>query len=42
MWAAGELFGLLVAGAVVAQWMRHAEREARRADRRLDEALVPA
>jgi putative membrane protein len=38
MWIAGELFGLVVAGVVVAQWMRHAEREARRIDRALDRA----
>ena len=40
MWIAGELFGLVVAAVVVAQWMRHAEREARRLDRQLDEAAA--
>ena len=42
MWIAGELFGLVVAAIVVAQWMRHAEREARRMDRQLDEAAAAA
>jgi putative copper resistance protein D len=44
MWAAGEVFGLAVAAIVLGQWMRHADREARRHDRRLDatsEVLVP-
>lgn len=36
MWAAGELFGLALAGVVLAQWMRHDERVAVREDRRDD------
>jgi putative copper resistance protein D len=39
LWAAGELVALGLAMVVVAQWMRHSEREARRADLRLDRAL---
>lgn len=36
LWGAGELISVGVALVVVAQWMRHSEREARRADLRLD------
>jgi putative copper resistance protein D len=36
MWIGGELFGVVVAIIVAVQWMRHAEREARRQDRLLD------
>jgi putative copper resistance protein D len=39
LWAAGELVAVALALLVVAQWMRHSEREARRADLRLDRAL---
>ncbi|HWH36028.1 MAG TPA: cytochrome c oxidase assembly protein [Acidimicrobiales bacterium] len=38
LWALGDLFGLVLAGAVLAQWMAHEERAARRHDRRLDAA----
>ena len=34
LWGAGELFGLVLAGVVLAQWARHDEREAARHDRR--------
>ncbi len=36
LWAAGDLVGLLMLGALVGQWMRASEREAAREDRRLD------
>jgi putative copper resistance protein D len=36
MWAAGELIGLLLLLAAVAQWMRADERDARRVDRQAD------
>jgi putative copper resistance protein D len=36
LWAAGDLVGLLLLGAVGVQWMRASEREAVREDRRLD------
>jgi putative copper resistance protein D len=42
MWIAGELFGLVAGAVVVGQWMRHADREARRMDRQLDEAAALA
>lgn len=35
-WAIGELFGVALGAAVLASWMRHSEREARRHDRHLD------
>lgn len=38
LWAAGELFGVALAGVVLAQWMGHEERVARRTDRVLDAA----
>jgi putative membrane protein len=38
LWGAGELFGLVGAGILLAQWMGHEERLARREDRRLDAA----
>ena len=37
LWAAGELFGVVLTGVVLAQWMRHDERVAAREDRRDDE-----
>jgi putative membrane protein len=40
LWAAGELIALGLAMLVVAQWMSHSEREARRHDLRLDRAMV--
>jgi putative copper resistance protein D len=39
LWAAGELVAVALAMVVVAQWMRHSEREARRADLRLERAV---
>jgi putative membrane protein len=39
LWAAGDLLGVLAAGIVLAQWMRHDDREAAREDRRLDAHL---
>jgi putative membrane protein len=39
LWAAGELVAVGLAMVVVAQWMRHSEREARRADLRVERAL---
>jgi putative membrane protein len=36
LWAFGELFGLAALGIVFAQWMRHEEQLARRADARAD------
>ncbi len=38
LWVAGELTTLVAMGIVLFQWMRHEEREADRADRRLDAA----
>lgn len=38
LWATGELFGVVLAGVVLAQWMAHDERVARRTDRVLDAA----
>jgi putative membrane protein len=38
LWAAGDLVGLLVVAALVAQWVRADSREAARVDRRLDRA----
>jgi putative copper resistance protein D len=40
LWAAGELFGLVMAGVVLARWMAHSEREARRQDRILDAGMA--
>jgi putative membrane protein len=40
LWATGELFGLFLGGVVLARWMAHSEREARRHDRLLDAGLV--
>jgi cytochrome c oxidase assembly factor CtaG len=34
LWASGEVFGLVASGIVLAQWMAHEERVARREDRR--------
>src|SRR5205823_12336482 len=36
LWVAGEIFGLAVGGVVLARWMAHSEREARRHDRLVD------
>jgi putative copper resistance protein D len=36
LWAGGEFVAVTMLGALVAQWMRHAGREARRVDRDLD------
>jgi putative membrane protein len=36
LWAGGEVVSVTMLGVLVAQWMRHAEREARRVDRQLD------
>jgi putative copper resistance protein D len=36
LWAGGEMISVVMLGALVVQWMRHAEREARRVDRMLD------
>ena len=36
LWATGDLFGIVLAGVVLAQWMGHEERVARRHDRLLD------
>jgi len=38
LWAGGEFVSVAMLGALVVQWMRHAEREARRVDRALDRA----
>jgi putative membrane protein len=40
-WAMGELFGVTVGALVLASWMRHSEREARRYDRQLDAMAAP-
>jgi putative copper resistance protein D len=40
LWAAGELFGLVLGGVVLARWMAHSEREARRQDRILDAGMA--
>jgi len=40
IWAAGELFGLVLGGVVLARWMAHSEREARRHDRLLDAGMA--
>jgi putative copper resistance protein D len=40
LWVAGELFGLALGAVVLAQWMAHSEREARRHDRILDGAAA--
>ena len=36
LWAGGELVSVTMLAVLVAQWMKHAEREARRIDRQLD------
>lgn len=38
LWAAGEVVAILIFGALMAQWARASEREARRIDRALDRA----
>jgi putative copper resistance protein D len=40
LWAAGELFGVLVGAVVLSQWMGESDREARRHDRSLDASLT--
>ena len=40
LWVAGELFGLVLGAVVLARWMAHSEREARRLDRMLDAGVV--
>jgi cytochrome c oxidase assembly factor CtaG len=40
LWAAGEVFGLVLGGVVLARWMAHSEREARRHDRLLDAGVA--
>lgn len=40
LWVTGDLLGLVAAGIVLAQWMRHDERAAARNDRRLDAQAV--
>ncbi|MBW3580725.1 MAG: cytochrome c oxidase assembly protein [Actinobacteria bacterium] len=40
LWATGDLFGVILAGVVLAQWMGHEERVARRHDRLLDRGRV--
>lgn len=42
LWVVGELTTLVAMGIVVGQWMRHEERAAARADRRLDAELAEA
>jgi putative copper resistance protein D len=42
LWAGGELVSVTVLAVLVAQWMRDSDREARRVDRVLDRARVPA
>lgn len=42
LWAGGEIVSVVMLAALVAQWMRHAEREARRIDRALDRAEAEA
>jgi putative membrane protein len=36
LWAGGELVSVTMLGVLVVQWMRHADREAKRVDRQLD------
>ena len=40
LWAAGELFGLVLGAVVLVRWMAYSEREARRHDRLLDAGLA--
>ncbi len=40
LWITGDLLGLVAAGIVLSQWMRHDEREALRNDRRLDAQVI--
>jgi putative membrane protein len=40
LWAGGEIVSVTMLGVLVAQWMRDADREARRVDRRLDLAAA--
>jgi cytochrome c oxidase assembly factor CtaG len=42
LWAGGEIVSVVMLGALVVQWMRHAEKEARRLDRALDRAEAEA
>ncbi len=41
LWALGDLFGVVLAGVVLAQWMTHEERVGRRHDRLLDMSGPP-
>lgn len=41
LWALGDLFGVVLAGVVLAQWMAHEERVGRRHDRLLDRSAPP-
>ena len=41
LWALGDLFGVVLAGVVLAQWMAHEERVGRRHDRLLDRSGQP-
>jgi putative copper resistance protein D len=41
LWAAGEIFGLVLGAVVLARWMASSEREARRQDELLDAGLLP-
>ena len=42
IWASGDVLALVMLGAVLGQWMAADGREARREDRRLDGARMPA
>jgi putative membrane protein len=42
LWAGGELVSVTMLAVLVIQWMRDADREAARVDRKLDRARVPA
>jgi putative copper resistance protein D len=42
LWAGGEIVSVTMLAVLVAQWMRHADREARQVDRKLDLAAAAA
>jgi putative copper resistance protein D len=42
LWAGGEIVSVTMLAVLIAQWMRHADREARQVDRRLDRAAAAA
>jgi putative copper resistance protein D len=42
LWAGGELVSVTMLAVLVAQWMRSADKEARRVDRQLDRVAAPA